>query len=137
MIFYLIWITHFLSQKNNNFSPYYKGFENPFLICEIIFLYQNLFFNIGEWINTANIDAEVTINSTHIVEIWHPDVGRYIHLFIFTFIYLFVNSFVHFWFIHLFTYSFLYLFIYFLFICSFVHLLIYSFVYLFIYSFIH
>ncbi|XP_023330800.1 uncharacterized protein LOC111703156 [Eurytemora carolleeae] len=30
----------------------------------------------GEWINTANIDAEVTINSTHIVEIWHPDVGR-------------------------------------------------------------
>jgi len=26
----------------------------------------------GEWINTANIDADVSINSTHIVELWHP-----------------------------------------------------------------
>lgn len=31
----------------------------------------------GEWINTANIDANVAINSTHIVEIWHPDVARW------------------------------------------------------------
>ena len=30
----------------------------------------------GEWINTANIDADVSINSTHIVELWHPDVSR-------------------------------------------------------------
>ena len=30
----------------------------------------------GEWVNTANIDADVTINSTHIVELWHPDVSR-------------------------------------------------------------
>lgn len=30
----------------------------------------------GHWINTANIDAEVYINQTHIVETWHPDVGR-------------------------------------------------------------
>lgn len=31
----------------------------------------------GEWINTANIDADVMINETHIVETWHPDEGRY------------------------------------------------------------
>ena len=31
----------------------------------------------GEWINTANIDADVFINSTHIVETWHPDVSRW------------------------------------------------------------
>ncbi len=31
----------------------------------------------GEWVNTANIDADVTINSTHIVELWHPDVSRW------------------------------------------------------------
>ncbi|TRY74582.1 hypothetical protein TCAL_04595 [Tigriopus californicus] len=31
----------------------------------------------GEWINTANIDADVWINSTHIVETWHPDVSRW------------------------------------------------------------
>ena len=31
----------------------------------------------GEWINTANIDANVVINSTHIVETWNPDVGRW------------------------------------------------------------
>nr|CAG4642389.1 EOG090X03AK [Evadne anonyx] len=30
----------------------------------------------GHWINTANIDADVYINQTHIVETWHPDVGR-------------------------------------------------------------
>ena len=30
----------------------------------------------GSWVNTANIDADVVINSTHIVETWHPDVGR-------------------------------------------------------------
>ena len=32
---------------------------------------------IGQWINTANIDADVDINSTHIVETWHPDVSRW------------------------------------------------------------
>ena len=31
----------------------------------------------GEWVNTANIDADVTINSTHVTEIWHPDVSRW------------------------------------------------------------
>lgn len=31
----------------------------------------------GEWINTANSDADVTINETHIVETLHPDQGRY------------------------------------------------------------
>ncbi|CAG7835553.1 unnamed protein product, partial [Allacma fusca] len=31
----------------------------------------------GEWINTANLDADVIINSTHIVETWYPDEGRY------------------------------------------------------------
>lgn len=31
----------------------------------------------GQWVNTANIDADVDINSTHIVETWHPDVGRW------------------------------------------------------------
>ena len=31
----------------------------------------------GEWINTANIDADVFINSTHIVETWHPDDSRW------------------------------------------------------------
>ena len=30
----------------------------------------------GKWINTANIDADVFFNSTHIVEEWHPDVSR-------------------------------------------------------------
>ena len=30
----------------------------------------------GDWINTANIDADVFINSTHVVEEWHPDVSR-------------------------------------------------------------
>lgn len=30
----------------------------------------------GDWINTANIDAEVMINETHITETWHPDEGR-------------------------------------------------------------
>ncbi|XP_014475353.1 PREDICTED: uncharacterized protein LOC106744823 [Dinoponera quadriceps] len=33
----------------------------------------------GDWINTANIEADVTINETHIVETWHPDTGRYRH----------------------------------------------------------
>ena len=31
----------------------------------------------GEWVNTANIDADVKINSTHIIEKWNPDVGRW------------------------------------------------------------
>lgn len=30
----------------------------------------------GTWINTANFDAEVIMNSTHMVEKWHPDSGR-------------------------------------------------------------
>lgn len=30
----------------------------------------------GEWVNTANFDAEVRINSTHIIEHWKPDQGR-------------------------------------------------------------
>ncbi len=31
----------------------------------------------GEWMNTANIDADVVMNSTHIVEEWHPDDSRW------------------------------------------------------------
>ncbi|XP_023246365.1 uncharacterized protein LOC106640859 [Copidosoma floridanum] len=31
----------------------------------------------GNWINTANIDADVFINETHIIETWYPDSGRY------------------------------------------------------------
>lgn len=31
----------------------------------------------GEWVNTANLDAEVVINSTHIIETWYPDEGRW------------------------------------------------------------
>ncbi|XP_049805341.1 uncharacterized protein LOC126248419 [Schistocerca nitens] len=31
----------------------------------------------GEWINTANIDADIMINETHIVETWFPDEGRF------------------------------------------------------------
>ncbi|KAH7640295.1 hypothetical protein HUG17_7762 [Dermatophagoides farinae] len=30
----------------------------------------------GIWVNTANFDAEVTINSTTMVEKWRPDTGR-------------------------------------------------------------
>ncbi|XP_071443334.1 uncharacterized protein udt [Hetaerina americana] len=31
----------------------------------------------GDWINTANLDADVFINETHIIETWYPDDGRY------------------------------------------------------------
>ncbi|XP_054275939.1 uncharacterized protein LOC128995870 isoform X1 [Macrosteles quadrilineatus] len=31
----------------------------------------------GNWINTANLDADVVINETHITETWYPDQGRY------------------------------------------------------------
>ncbi|XP_058065303.1 uncharacterized protein LOC131214967 [Anopheles bellator] len=31
----------------------------------------------GEWINTANVDGDVKINETHIVEIYKPDQSRY------------------------------------------------------------
>lgn len=31
----------------------------------------------GDWINTANIDADVAINETHIIETYYPDEGRY------------------------------------------------------------
>lgn len=30
----------------------------------------------GVWVNTANFDSEVQINSTHMVEKWQPDTGR-------------------------------------------------------------
>ncbi|KAK0166834.1 hypothetical protein PV327_004316 [Microctonus hyperodae] len=30
-----------------------------------------------EWINTANTDADVFINETHIIETWYPDEGRF------------------------------------------------------------
>nr|XP_012225943.1 PREDICTED: uncharacterized protein LOC105674304 [Linepithema humile] len=32
---------------------------------------------VGNWINTNNIDADVVINETHIIETHYPDVGRY------------------------------------------------------------
>lgn len=31
----------------------------------------------GEWVNTANIDADVVINETHIIETYFPDRARY------------------------------------------------------------
>lgn len=31
----------------------------------------------GDWINTANIDADVFINETHIIETYYPDKARY------------------------------------------------------------
>lgn len=31
----------------------------------------------GDWINTANIDADVFINETHIIETYYPDEGRF------------------------------------------------------------
>jgi hypothetical protein len=31
----------------------------------------------GDWINTANIDADIIINETHIVETYYPDEGRF------------------------------------------------------------
>lgn len=31
----------------------------------------------GDWINTANLDADVFINETHIIETWYPDEGRF------------------------------------------------------------
>lgn len=31
----------------------------------------------GDWINTANIDADIFINETHIIETWYPDVARF------------------------------------------------------------
>ncbi|XP_043232502.1 uncharacterized protein LOC122386877 [Amphibalanus amphitrite] len=31
----------------------------------------------GEWVNTANTDADVVINSTHVIETYYPDEGRY------------------------------------------------------------
>jgi len=31
----------------------------------------------GDWVNTANTDADVIINSTHVVETYYPDEGRY------------------------------------------------------------
>lgn len=30
----------------------------------------------GEWVNTANFDAMMQINSTMMVEKWRPDTGR-------------------------------------------------------------
>lgn len=31
----------------------------------------------GDWVNTANMDADVFINETHIIETWYPDEARY------------------------------------------------------------
>lgn len=31
----------------------------------------------GEWVNTANIDADVFINETHLIETYYPDKARY------------------------------------------------------------
>lgn len=31
----------------------------------------------GEWVNTANIDADVVMNETHIIETYYPDKARY------------------------------------------------------------
>lgn len=31
----------------------------------------------GDWVNTANIDADVFINETHIIETYYPDKARY------------------------------------------------------------
>lgn len=31
----------------------------------------------GDWVNTANIDAEIFINETHIIETYHPDRARW------------------------------------------------------------
>jgi len=31
----------------------------------------------GEWVNTANIDADIFINETHIIETYYPDRARY------------------------------------------------------------
>lgn len=31
----------------------------------------------GDWVNTANIDADVFINETHIIETYHPDRARW------------------------------------------------------------
>lgn len=30
----------------------------------------------GNWINTVNINADIMINETHIIETWHPDAAR-------------------------------------------------------------
>lgn len=31
----------------------------------------------GDWVNTANIDADVFINETHLIETYYPDKARY------------------------------------------------------------
>jgi len=31
----------------------------------------------GEWVNTANMDADVFINETHVIETWYPDEARF------------------------------------------------------------
>lgn len=31
----------------------------------------------GDWVNTANMDADVFINETHIIETWYPDEARF------------------------------------------------------------
>lgn len=38
---------------------------------------SNKYSLAGDWINTANIDADVFINETHIIETYYPDEGRY------------------------------------------------------------
>lgn len=31
----------------------------------------------GDWVNTANMDADVFANETHIIETWYPDEARF------------------------------------------------------------
>ncbi|XP_025415881.1 uncharacterized protein LOC112687406 [Sipha flava] len=31
----------------------------------------------GDWVNTANMDADVFINETHVIETWYPDEARF------------------------------------------------------------
>lgn len=31
----------------------------------------------GYWVNTANMDADVFINETHVIETWYPDEARF------------------------------------------------------------
>lgn len=31
----------------------------------------------GDWVNTANMDADVFVNETHIIETWYPDEARF------------------------------------------------------------
>lgn len=60
----------------------------------------------GDWINTANIDADVFINETHIIETWYPDEGRYRRtIYVCRYIYLFfIHSLIYGIFFHLYNF---------------------------------